>query len=341
MSDDIKGYIRSRLLETKYSRPVNSGGELAAVRCCFCGDSAKSNTPHFYIGMKDNGVLQMDCKKCFTQGNVTPEVMHRLGIYDITIDEYLKTILKSVYGKSSFVLFGEEQSKRNIYPNIQKDDSAKIEYIIGRTQIDFTKQDTLNKYKIVLRIKDYLDANNIKYPLATDKMKYLNDVAIGFLSQDCKSISLRDITVDEGPGRYSIMHFTDVGRTPYMYIPPCNVDLLTNEPTIALSEGAFDIMCIQKYFYTEDAVNVIFGATGTRKGYKRTLLKLLHHTCFFGGTIVAYIDNEKDFQIDKYKEEFSLFLPSFTVKLIVNQTDKDFGVMPKENEFFDFKVFKL
>jgi hypothetical protein len=343
--NEVIEMIQSELLKLPLSKQVRSGNEIAAIRCPYCGDSLKSNHPHMYIGTKTdsitgNSYLVMDCKKCFTQGLVTPEVLHKLGIYNTDYDGYIKTVMLTAKKNTALVSYGDEPVTPLKYPKLTKQDTDKLNYLIDRTQIDFSKQAELDRYKIIVNLEKFLELNESTPDIDKDRLKLLNDQAIGFVSYDNTSISLRDINATT-KARFTIMHLYPERRTPYMYISPCNVDLLTTTPTFVVSESAFNVICVQKYFYPSDSINALFAATGTRKAYKRTIMKLLQQTCFFGAEIVAYIDNDKDFSIDDYRDEFSMFTPLSTVKLVVNQSDNDFGRMPGENEHFDFKTYRL
>jgi hypothetical protein len=280
----------------------------------------------------------MDCKKCFVQGTVTPEVFHKLGIYDPSIDEYIKKLNISTYSKGYNTSFGDDSKYKSLsYPKIT-DASEKIEYLKHRTGLKFEQLKVQKSYKVVLDVKAFYEENNIPLPnlMKSDFFQSFVSNAIGFVSYDNKSISLRDISKQGGSSRFRIFQFDQIKRSPYMYIPPCNVDLLTDDPVIVLAEGAFDIMCIKEYFYSEYDTNIIYGASSS----KRALTKLLYLTGFFGGTVVVYADSS-DFDLNEYKKIFSLFIPSFTLKLVVNQGGNDFGQIPEEGNEFDFKVFKM
>jgi hypothetical protein len=342
--NEIITSIQEELLKLPLSHQVRSGNEIAAIRCPYCGDSIKSKHAHLYIGIKtdidNNEYLVMDCKKCFTAGCVTSETLHKLGIYNTQYDEYIKSVLKNTKKNTALVSYGDEIITPLKYPKITKAETEKIDYLISRTKIDFSKQSELEKYKLVVNFEKFIEINDLKPNIIKERLSLLNDKAIGFVSFDNTSISLRDIEATT-KNRFTIAHLYQEKRNPYMYIAPCNVDLLTLSPTFVVSESSFNILCVQKYFYPSDSINTIFAATGTRKGYKRVIFKLLQQTCFFGAEIIVYIDNDKDFTLDSYKEEFALFTNSSVVKLVVNQNDKDFGRMPEENERFEFKTYRL
>jgi hypothetical protein len=285
-----------------------------------------------------------DCKKCGRQGFVTPALLRRLGIHDIFIETYLKSTMKS----RSTRVFGADDDltqTRFLFPKITREDKHKITYLSERLQMDFSTNALIQEYKIILNFGTFLTLNHIQNPAVNkEKIPLISDHGIGFLSEDKKSVSIRNM--DPGvsyQNRFNIIHLFQGTRHPYMYIPPCNVDILTPYPHIAISESSFNIICIKNYFYTEDDSSVIF-ASSSRKSFSRPVMRLIQLSGFVHGQLDIYADNdneEEDFKVDWFREHLSKYLDSFDITVYYNTDRKDFGDMPKEGEKFTYKSIKL
>jgi hypothetical protein len=340
--------LRQRLLLLENSKPVSTQSELAAVRCPLCGDSDNMRSAHFYIGVKEynDGLacIVYDCKKCGRQGFVTPSLLHKLNIVDIFIETYIKSTTKNKHIKS----FGEidiTESKSYLFPKITKADTNKINYLQDRLQLDFSTNEMIQKYKIVLNFESFLRLNNITNPaVSRDKIPLLSEYGIGFLSEDKKSVSIRNMDPgDSYQSRFNIIHLFQGTRKPFMYIPPCNVDVLTPYPRIVLSESSFNIICCKNYFYLDDDPSVIY-ASSSRKRYSGPIMRLIQLSGFTHGQIDIFADNEdkdENIDIEWYRGHLNKFISNYDITLYFNNEKKDFGNMPKPGEKFNYKTIKL
>jgi predicted nucleic-acid-binding Zn-ribbon protein len=351
--------LKQRLLLLENSKPVSTQSELAAVRCPLCGDSDNIRSAHFYIGVKEynnENYIVYDCKKCGRQGFVTPSLLHRLNIVDLFIETYIKSTMKNKHVNS----FGEidTDSRSNfIFPKITKIDSNKIDYLSDRLQLDFSSNEMIQKYKIVLNFGSFLRLNNINNPaVSIDKIPSISEYGIGFLSEDKKSISIRNM--DPGgsyQNRFNIIHLFQGTRRPFMYIPPCNVDVLTPYPRIVLSESSFNIICCKNYFYLEDDTSIIY-ASSSRKRYSGPIIRLIQLSGFTHGQIDIFADNindnkenkdsitrkeDEDIDIEWYRTHLNKFIDNYDITIYLNTDEKDFGNMPKPGEKFNYKTIKL
>jgi predicted RNA-binding Zn-ribbon protein involved in translation (DUF1610 family) len=334
--------LKQRLLLLENSKPISTQSELAAVRCPLCGDSDNLRSAHLYIGTKEyNGKVAVvyDCKKCGKQGFVTPSLLRKLGIVDIFIDTYLKSITKG-----NVRHFGAEDdlSKSNfLFPKITKADSDKVSYLSDRLQLDFSDNEMIKKYKVILNFETFLKINNIKDPaVSPDKIQAIGNGGIGFLSEDKKSVSVRNMNPGVNyQGRFNIIHLFQGVRHPFMYIPPCNVDILTPFPRIVVSESSFNIICCKNYFFPDDTSTIY--ASSSRKSYNRPIIRLIQLSGFVSGQIDIFADNDSDFSVDWYKDHLAKFLDNYEITVYLNSEGKDFGDMPKEGEAFNYKTFKL
>ena len=143
-----------------------------------------------------------------------------------------------------------------------------------------------------------------------------------------------------GIERFNIIHLYQNIRHPFYYMPPCNIDILSPLPHIAVSESSFNIINIQNYFYGADNVDTIF-ASASRKGCSRVIESLISKSGFTGGKLEIYADNEKSFDIGYYKNILEPYMGTFDISIILNTQGKDFGEAPKNGESFQFKTIKI
>lgn len=315
--------IITALLATEHAR-FASGKSEVAVRCPFCGDSQKSTHPHMYVSVRYD-VMQFDCKRCPASGVVTPYVLHRLGIHDSAFDEFLKVATKNSSRK--IISFGEnshEYTRKLIIPRNVKDEkeTARIAYVSERTSIDFSNYETLKSYRIVPNVTTFGKMNNIDLK----NFGMFTENSIGFISYDWTSIQIRNL--DQGLDKYVIRHFSQENRKPYVYIPPSQIDLLTDNPVISLSEGPFDSICTQYRFANQDEANSIFLATGTKGGFKNGLERALYLTGFFGARVRVFSDSDVD--LHSYQSMFAPYRGAFHIEAWYNgdpneKGKRDFG----------------
>jgi hypothetical protein len=337
--------LKQRLLLLEHSKPVSTLSELASVRCPLCGDSDNINHAHLYIGVKEydnEHLIVYDCKKCGRQGFVSPGFLRRLNIDDISIETYLKRSLKRVAHIKSYGKDDDISKTRFLFPKITKGDSKKIEYLSERLQMDFSNNEMIERYKVILNLGSFLNVNKITNPaVSIDKIGLLSEYGVGFLSEDKRSVSIRNM--DPGVSykdRFNIIHLFQGSRHPFMYIPPCNLDVLSPYPHIAVSESPFNIICCKNYFFTEDDTSVIYAAAG-RKLFSRPITRLIQLTGFVNGQIHIFADNDNNFNTDWYRFHLSKFLNNYDITIYLNNAENDFGNMPKKGEKFNYKIIKL
>jgi transcription elongation factor Elf1 len=335
--------LKQQLLLLEHSKPVSTQSELAVIRCPFCGDSDNLRSAHFYIGVKEidnKQAVVYDCKKCGSSGFVTPALLRKLNINNIFIETYLKSM------KRGYVrVFGGDDDLTKvhfIFPKITKADASKINYLSNRLQLDFSTNEMINQYKIILNLDTFLRLNNIQNPaVSRDKLPLISEYGIGFLSEDKKSVSIRNMESDKGfQSRFNIIHLFPGVRRPFLYIPPCNVDVLTPYPNMVLSESGFNIICVKKYFYPDDDTSIIY-ASSSRKSYSRPILRLIQLSGFTHGQIDIFADNDPDFDVNWYRDHVARYLDSFDIMIYLNTEEKDFGNMPKEGKKFSYKIIRL
>jgi hypothetical protein len=339
--EDHKQEFINELLKTPAAKINRNGDEVCTCRCPICGDSSNPNHGHLHVSQKEDGVYLYSCKRCPAEGVVTPDLLHRMGIHNMVLDEYLKGInLLSGGGRRHAVAVGEDKKVRLEFPVTSSQDvQAKVEYIRGRTGLDFSKRATQEQYKCVLDLPSFYARNGIEPPeLAARNPELWVRTAIGFVGHDNRSMSIRNIGGDSL--RYVITHFDPKKRSPYVYMPQGSLNLLSERPTIVMTEGVFNLINIKNHFFTEDNFDTVFVAVANRTHYLRALMQTLTVSCFFGGTVLVYVDKEDDFKLDKYQEIFGAFLSSMDFKFVMSRTQKNFDDLSKSTNF-EFSVYKL
>ena len=339
--------LQQELLLLPSAKSVSTPTELASVRCPLCGDSSHKLSSHFYIGVKDiNGkkTIVYDCKLCSASGVMTPTLLRRLGINDLTVEEYIKGTIN----KGNVKTFSQEDDTSSLiykYPMPTNKEKRKVDYISNRLGIDFNDFENIKKYRVVLNLSKFLKMNNISEPRVSEQLiPLIDEEGCGFVSADKTSISFRNLKFDENGGsgldRFNIIHLYQNIKRPYFYTPPMAIDLLTTMPEISVSESAFNIINVQNYFYGQDNPNVVLGSS-SRKGCARTIHNLINMTGFVGGKLNIFCDNDKTFDVNYFEKILDPFQSTFDITLYLNEESKDFGELPKNGENYNYRTIKI
>ena len=192
--------LQQLLLLLPNSKQVSTQSELAVVRCPLCGDSSHANSAHMYIGVKeidDKQFIVYDCKICSSSGLMNGNILRRLGITDLRIEEYLKSLRNKNYIKT----FSNEDDLSDIsyrYPKPSKEDKFKIEYMNNRLQMDFGDYENIKKYRIIYNLSKFLEMNKITSPVVSkDLISKIDEQGVAFVSADKSVISVRNIKYKE------------------------------------------------------------------------------------------------------------------------------------------------
>lgn len=357
--------LKQDLLLLPKAKPVNTPTELAVCRCAICGDSVHEDSAHMYIGVKEvNGkeLIVYDCKLCSSSGIVTPTLLRRLGVHDLAVEEYLKSTMSSGYVKT----FNEEDDTTKLvykYPMPTAKEKDKIDYLYRRLGIDFNNYDNIKRYKVVLNFSKFLKMNKIEHPrVSSELIPLIDELGCGFVSADKTSINFRNIRPDDmvdekrriakinsllslniNPTeieRFEIIHLYQNIKRPFFYVPPISLDVLTYQPTIAVSESCFNIINVSNYFYGEDNTSVIMGSS-SRKGCARTVQRLIELSGYVGGKLDIYCDNDKTFSVDYFQRILEPYQSTFDITLYLSTEGKDFGELPKNGGKYSFETIKI
>lgn len=339
--------LRQLGLLLPHAKSVSTTTELFKCRCPICSDSIHPDSAHLYVAVKEyNGkqCIVYDCKLCSSNGIMTPDLLHRMGIYDITVDEYIKSTSSSSGYTKTFSQDDDTSSINYKYPSAKKEDSYKVDYVSNRLQMDMGNSENIKKYKIVYNFSRFLEMNNIKDPrVSRTLIPELDREGVGFVSSDKTSIQFRNFNPikEIGLQRFNIIHLYQNIKRPFYYTPPMTIDLLSQRPHIAVSESAFNIINIQNYFYGKDNPNVVLAASASKKGMDRTIRALINASGYTGGNLDLYPDDDETYSREFFENMVIPYDGTFDITMFFNKDMKDFGEACKDGKTYNVRSEKL
>lgn len=324
--------LKQYMIENHRARMV-SGGKEILKRCHLCGDSRDPTNAHMYIGVK-NGSIVYNCFKCNAKGVVDGKFLRDMGCYDTNII-YLCQEQNKNSSSSNSSYSGGLKIPRPKSLSIPFSNNAfahkKLRYICNRLGIPLKTND-INKFKIILNLKEFLNFNGItKYTRNPEMIDLIDKFFIGFLSADNRYVILRRL-VPEGKLPTNIdtryINYNIFGSNDGMkhYTIPTMVDTL-KPISIHIAEGAFDIISIYNHVSTPyNYENAIYAAVNGK-----TYLSLVQHfiTIFglSGFDLHLYPDSDiPNTEMIKIKNEISLFNIQIFVHRNNSPGEKDYGV---------------
>jgi hypothetical protein len=325
MAEDIQAQIEEiRGLILKHKKPSyqTTNRKEVRVRCCYCGDSKKDrNHAHMYISMQPPFAFY--CQKCSTSGVLNSQTLKDLGIYNsdasVTIIEANKSIKKN---KNQTVNF------RKVNPTLNKVESQAsanaLNYFMHRYNKPFTNEYVVDKFKAITNARQFFEDNKIYVPQG----QYDFDNSIGFLSSDGTHVIFRDITGQQRKRYYNLNMFQSDDSMPSnkIYNIKTRVDILSEQITLVISEGVFDIIGVYEHFYKDqaDRTDHIFAAAAG-KGYGAVVAHYVRMG-FLNLNVVIYSDSDVEVDFFKDLKSGSVYLRSTPITIFYNTIGKDFGV---------------
>ena len=330
--------IKDKLINELAKLPeanFQSGRTELVIHCPFCKDQ-NHKLPKFYIEIDNAECMRFNCfhGSCGQHGVLTPDVLHMLGISNPDYDAFLNNLHKK--GISKIKTSSDHMIDYIIPTKPKESDMNKIKYSSERTGIDFTNPENIKAYKLIYNLRDFININKITLDLEEYQIQDLSDHWIGFLGFNNNILNMRNVDSIRSSKRYTNIKINKNSGYSFLYLPPQEVDLLTNAPRIILAEGAYDIICIKNRFYTQDTTNAIFGAVGSAASYAKGLMKLFEISCFFDAEITIYGD--QDIPLDFYYKKFGKIMKNNKFTVIRNKKNKDFGNI---NEKYALDIKKL
>ena len=218
------------------------------VRCPYCGDSLNPWHGHLNIRLSDPELLVWRCVKCTQGGYVNPEFIRNLRVTNDTVVKFAHKNSLSVAKlrkKAKASISGPSMFRDVILPmSNDRESLIKLDYVCNRLGRDISLYDAVNRYKMVLNLRD-LYAENTWMEMQEDEwiMSMLANDGIGFLSIDKSMIIFRDVHGWKWPKRY--FNYSIHGPIPdssVVYTIGKDVDLLSDKVEVIIAEGVFDVM---------------------------------------------------------------------------------------------------
>ena len=340
----FKEYLLANFDDVKLA----AGGREIVKRCHYCGDSRDPSSKHLYIGIDKTGVISYHCFKCNYGGPILYKFFREIGIYDVDlINTVIDANNKSLANPKVNRNYHEKSFYRvppKILPSFDGRAQKKLAYINRRLGQNLSMED-MSKLKIVLNIKDYLAANNVRYyarkPEIIDEM----DLGfMGFLSVDNSHIVMRRLVPEDKvhPSlreRYNIYSIYSKTSGVNYYVIPGTID--PNRPcNIIMAEGQFDLLSV--YLNLPRYDNAIYCCPSGKAHYDKLLKFVLLQikVPYFGANIHIYSDNDinnRDLNA-LYYLAYDLQLPCY-LHFNTFEGEKDFGItrdriIDECNEFY-------
>lgn len=255
--------------------PTRMGDEVA-IRCPYCGDSQKSpNKAHLYVEL--DIPYRFKCHRCETSGLVRETFLKDASLYENSLIISLGRIRRELKRANSVKNFTNPKDSKIFIPQAKGTELEykKLNYINERIGCNIT-MDEIEKYRLVLNMKELYKQNNIKlqhFKTQYDQDRYiqlinaLQNNAVGFLLNNRKQILFRAIHKDVFFRYYmfTLDPFIKEDIEKGYYSIGNKTDLMSEKFTVNLTEGVFDILGV--YFNVRDQNNeeLFIGSFG--KGY--------------------------------------------------------------------------
>ena len=316
------------------SARIVSGGKEILCRCMYCMDSNDPNHAHMYIHIpsdKDDPAFY-NCFKCHSSGIVTSKKLMEWGIYDPLVGTNIDNINKfaSAHGK----LNPGETTIFNFNPAVFNYNLAqsKLDYINNRLGLNLSIETAL-KEKIVLNLRDSINANRLQYTRDSSIIDQLNDNFVGFLSVDNNFVNLRRIcnegivykSIDKRYINYNLHNVRD--NTLKYYVLPTNLNLSNNRRIdFHVAEGPFDILSI-KYNLRHDE-EAIYAAVGG-SSYLNMIVTIMNYFKIYYINLHIYPDNDNPGGYN-VMDDIIKYLSPYNIPIYIHRNlypgEKDFGV---------------
>lgn len=321
-------------LISQHNAKIASGGREIVKRCHFCGDSRDPTSRHLYIGLADDGIIKFNCFKCNSGGIVDGKFLRDMGCYDTNIillcNELNRKISSPNYMRSGAFRTNIMRGTPYFFARDDEFTKKKLAYLSKRMGIEFTAQ-MASQFKIVLNLKDFLQANNItKFTRNPNLIDELDKFFIGFLSMDNCYITMRRLVpegkvskyIDTRYVNYNIYGMTDNSMRYYTIPTLINPTLPID---IHIAEGSFDVLSIYLNL-PHTNTNSIYASIGG-KSYSALARFFIINYGFTGFNLHIYPDSDIDIKkMYQIKDE----LRPFNVIIYIHHNsfsgEKDYGV---------------
>lgn len=321
--------IIQQLLETPYAKKVDN--DHITVRCPICGDSRKHHdSSHCVIWYKEDQPLIYHCWICENSGLVDNSFLTSLDIRDTEVINSVHTHNKANSKRTMSQKIKENgEVKVPIHiPKIHPKHGYKIEYIQQRLGIPFTLQ-SMEYLRVITSIKDFLELNQLDpNPKYHKMLSLLEKDYVGFLSNSKGFIIFRSINPKNKLRYINYNIFDSIISPGKFYTIPASVDMMSEDITLHISEGIFDILSIFFNIHQANTSNQIYTAV-CGSGYK-TVVEYFIKKGFIGNLhIHIYSDLDKNKYFYKPIIDMRKWFKSVDIYYNRVEGEKDFGV-PKD-----------
>lgn len=321
---------------------LNSSQTEINIRCPFCKDSIKDPLKgHLYI--QNGSPYKYYCQKCQSSGVVNSEFLELLEVTDYSLINKIQIEYKE-YKKKSRIKYGESLNflnNKQVYfpePKIKKD-FIKKEYLEKRLGVEFTNED-LNKFKIVLSLKEFLRQNNLYSIIENNKnnkffMKNIFTIeenCIGFLSTDKSIIIFRSLDKSLTGYRYNnFALFPDISDSKKTYTISNQLDMTSSLFEINIAEGPIDIIGVYNNVKNKEMKNNNIYIANAGKSFTVTS-NFIKKLGILNTDINIYSDKDVDLNFYKHLMKIDPFYQMNGINIYYNNKNKDFGVTKDEIE---------
>lgn len=351
INDDILK-LRDYLLSFDPSELSADGGSVS-IRCPYCGDSNKSSTSHHLNILLDTdnnpnfNFPVYHCFLCHAKGAVNAKFLRELNICDDSINRSLQEIANKNRSNVVYKSFSDIDTEYNLeIPNpllIQRN-KIKLDYIRNRIGYNF-KSDELQKFKIILDLKEFLKVNDVRVTSCKDYfLDILDKFYIGFLSTHNNFIIMRrvdsfDIDLSKFPRYFNYNIFGKKGARNKFYSIANNLNVLDNgKIDIVMSEGIMDIMSAYVHIFNKDDTKMYISVNGSgyphtfnyitkRYGIYENHLTILGDRGMFSNQVkLKHLDDMVFYKNIKKNILQNLYDPKISLMFNEFEGEKDFGV---------------
>lgn len=307
------------------------------IRCPYCGDSAKDPFKgHFYI--MNRPPFKYYCQRCNTSGVTNSNLLQKLNVSDYQVVSMINKSLTDYQKKLSFKYGSEfkyfDNKRLNFYPRQYGElELTKMKYIEDRLGVKLEIPD-IDKFKIILNLKDFFEINNIDFAKRIkskkdkDLLNKLYYYTVGFLTADKNTIICRSLNEAMTGFRYhNYSLFPDAIESKKFFTVKKDLDLSLPKHKIIMTEGILDTIGVYNHIHNRDDEPLYVANNGKSFLF---VLDYLASLSLLNVDIDIMSDAEVTLKFYKYVIESSRLARYNGLNIFYNQISKDYGVKKTE-----------
>ena len=315
--------IKSIIASTMKPCYVTTDGKDLRVRCPYCGDSRKNSTSaHMYISLVPP--FQFHCFKCESSGVLNATTLKDFKIHNNEAQLNIIEVNKTLKGRNRNIKSTKKKKKLDLYVEYNNQVQSAINYFNSRYESNYSFNDLeylTTVYKLILDPIQFFNKNKLKVNLDN----FFNyETAIGFLSSDSAYIVFRDISGNSSK-RYNNCRISDELEGKKEYSIGTEINMLSNNVNLVITEGIFDIIGVYENFYKNSAGDNYIFAAACGKSYMSIINKYLRMG-FLNLNITIYSDADVGINFYQDMKRNSDYLKNIPITIYYNDLEKDFGI---------------